>query len=437
MLTQECRAQDLTTGHRVFLLILVSIGSSIIYMPAFLQYVFEDALGKALIASGGATPDNVTTTLGTLLSAYATTALICYLPSGIVADVVRVRTLSWVGFGLTALLTFWYAMFPSLLTIRFLFVAMGVSTILIWWGIRYKLVRLISEESAYSRNIGISYAFYGLAGVLLGFFNSWLLGRLASQGDLIPMRVLLIILGCIIMLLAVLSFFFIPKFEGEFESSEGGFSIKQLGTVLSNPVVWLAAATLFFVYFFYTGVNQTTGYMKEVMVLPIVVVTMVASIRTYGVSLLSAPFFGGVAQMVGSPSRVIAGGSIAASCVFVCFAVLPSSANAVLAASLVIVLAFLANGVFGIVSSQLTEGKIPPVVFGTASGLLSVIGFLPDTFSYTWFGSIRDAAGDAKETAFHQIFLILAGSALLAALCAIALVLLVRARSKKQADDEN
>ena len=427
MLTQERHANDLSRGHRFFLLVLVSIGSSIIYTPAYLQYVFEDPLGKALIASGAATADNVTTVMGTLLSAYAITALVCYLPSGIVADIVRVRTLSWVGFGITALLTFWYALFPSLTTIRMLFVAMGISTILIWWGIRYKLVRLISEEDGYSRNIGLSYAFYGLAGLILGFFNSWLVTHLASQGDIVPMRVLLFILGGIIMVLALLSFLFIPKFAGEIGSSEGGFEVKQLGQVLINPVVWLAAATLFFVYFFYTGVNQTTGYMKDVMNLAPAVVTVVATVRTYGVSLLSAPIFGGVAEKVGSPSRVIATGSIIAALLFGVFVFLPSGANAFLTAAL----AFMANGVFGIVSSQLTEGKVSPAVFGTASGLLSVIGFLPDTFSYTWFGSIRDAAGDDKEAAFHQIVMILGGTAILAALCAIGLLLVVRARSKK------
>lgn len=430
----ERKASDLSAAHRIFLLILVSIGSSIIYTPAYLQYVFEEPLGKALIASGGATTENVATTLGTLLSAYAMTALVCYLPSGIVADIVRVRTLSWVGFGLTALLTFWYAMFPSLTTIRFLFVAMGVTTILIWWGIRYKLVRLISDENGYSRNIGLSYAFYGLAGLILGFFNSWLVAHLASRGDIIPMRTLLFILGGLIMVLAVLSFFFIPKFEGEIGSSEGGFSVKQIGQVLANPVVWLAAATLFFVYFFYTGVNQTTGYMNKVMMLAPAVVTMVATVRTYGISLVSAPFFGWVAEKVGSPSRVIAAASLLVAVLFAGFAVLPSGANAILTAGLVILLAFIANGVFGIVSSQLTEGKVAPAVFGTASGLLSVIGFLPDTFSYTWFGSIRDAAGDAQESAFHQIFMILGGAALLAAVCAIALVVVIRIREKKNVE---
>lgn len=55
MLTQERHANDLSRAHRFFLLVLVSIGSSIIYTPVYLQYVFEDPLGKALIASGGAT----------------------------------------------------------------------------------------------------------------------------------------------------------------------------------------------------------------------------------------------------------------------------------------------------------------------------------------------------------------------------------------------
>ena len=51
MLTQERHANDLSRGHRFFLLALVSIGSSIIYTPVYLQYVFKDPLGKALIAS--------------------------------------------------------------------------------------------------------------------------------------------------------------------------------------------------------------------------------------------------------------------------------------------------------------------------------------------------------------------------------------------------
>lgn len=310
---------------------------------------------------------------------------------------------------------------------------MGVTTILIWWGIRFKLVRLISEEEAYSRNIGLSYGFYGLAGLILGFVNAAIVSHLADQGDVVPMRVLLIVLGAVILTLGVLSFLFIPKFEGEIGSGEGGFSFKQLGEVLANPVVWLAALTLFFVYFFYTGVNQTTAYMNDVMQIAPATVLIVATVRTYGVSLISAPFFGAVATKLGSPSKVIGLGSVVIAAGLLVFAFLPAQASlAYVAVALAIVLAFIANGVFGICSSQLTEGKVPVSVFGTATGLLSVVGFLPDTFSYIWFGSIRDAHKDVPAEAFNQIFLILAGSAVVAALCAFALVVVARKRNAAQ-----
>lgn len=434
LLTKERRAKDLTSFHRVFLLVLVSIGSSIVYTPAYLQYVFDKPLGKALIASGVATPDSVATTMGTLLSAYSWTALVCYLPSGIIADRIRVRTLAWVGFGSTALLVYWYAFFPSYTVLIGLFIGMGVTTILIWWGIRFKLVRLVSEEDEYSRNIGISYGLYGLVGLLLGFLNAWIISLLSDQGDVIPMRSVLIVLGSVIMALAVLSFLFIPKFEGEFGSGDEGFNFKQLGQVLSNPVVWLAAATLFFVYFFYTGVNQTTGYMDNVMKLAPGIVLVVGSVRTYGVSLVSAPVFGAVATKLGSPSKVIGTGSVVVMIGLAVFAFLPAQASlAYVAVAMAILLAFVANGVFGICSSQLTEGKVSVSVFGTATGLLSVIGFLPDTFSYIWFGSIRDAHQDNPAVAYNQIFLILAGAALIAAVCAFALIVVAR---KRNAADE-
>lgn len=64
--------------------------------------------------------------------------------------------------------------------------------------------------------------------------------------------------------------------------------------------------------------------------------------------------------------------------------------------------------------------------------MLSVIGFLPDTFSYIWFGSIRDAHQDNASVAYNQIFLILAGAALIAAVCAFALVVVARKRNAKK-----
>lgn len=423
-LREEVRANDLTKGHRIFLLILVSMGSSIIYAPAYLKNVIYDPLMEALNASNEQ--------IGSLITAYAITATICYLPSGIIADKIRMRTLAWVGFSSTAVLTFMYGLLPSMVMLHLIFVGMGVTTILIWWGIRFKLVRLISEEEDYSRNIGLSYGVYGAAGLIMGVVQLAIISWMATNMDM-AVRSLIWILAGIILVLGVLSFLFIPKFEGEIANTkENGFSLSELRDALKSPVVWIAAATMFCVYFYYTGVSYTTPYLTSVLGASVGIATFVSVIRTYGVTLLSGPAFGFMAKAVNSPSKIIAAGSLVTAISIVVLTFLPSNQAATIIAALIIVLlGFIANGVFGIVSSQLTEGRVPLTIFGTATGLLSVVGFLPDTFSSKWFGAMIDEKGN---DAYPQIFGILAGVAVLAMVCAIALILYVRKTNARTAD---
>ncbi len=425
LLREEKKASDLTGAHKIFLLILVSMGSSIIYTPAYLKSVFYDPLMKAL--------DCTNADLGMFLSAYALTATICYLPSGIVADKIRVRTLAWVGFTLTAVLTYLYAMLPSKGMLMGIFIGMGITTILIWWGIRFKLVRLISQEEAYSRNIGVSYGIYGAAGLILGLVNLWII-NIFSTNMKVAVPILLGFIGTIILILGILSFFFIPKFEGEINTGKSSFDLSQIGAVVRNPVVWLSAACLFFVYFYYTGVTYTTPYLTDVMGASLGIVSIVSVLRTYGITLLSGPAFGFMAKSTGSSSRVILVGSLIAAAGLASFAFLPASSSmAIVAAVIIVALGFIANGVFGIVSSQLTEGRVPLTIFGTATGILSVIGFLPDTFSSTWFGAMIDKSGN---DAYSQIFLILAGTAVIAAFFAFLLLWYVRKNEAKLIEAE-
>ena len=421
--TGEKSVEDLSRLHRIFLLVLVSMGSSIIYTPAYLKNVFYDPLIKALDATNAQ--------IGQLLAAYALTATICYLPSGIVADKIRVRTLSWVGFIGTAALTFVYAFLPSIAVLYIVFVGMGVTSILIWWGVRFKLVRLISEESEYSRNIGISYGIYGAAGLIVGLVIMWIVQTLFANSTVQGVRAMLIFLGVIIALLGVFSYLFIPRFKGEIDPTKSSFDLGEVLSALKNPVVWLAAGCMFFVYFYYTGINYTTPYFKDVMGASLGVVSFVSIVRTYGVTLLAGPIFGTVAEKVGAPSKVIVGGSVVVVAGLLGFTVLPAKpASAIIAAVIMIVLGFLANGVFGVVSSQLTEGKVPLTIFGTATGLLSVIGLLPDSFSSVGFGAMIDHQGN---DAYRGIFLILAASAVIAALFAVALLIYVSRNKAKLA----
>jgi MFS family permease len=420
---------DLSSGRRWLILIIASMGSSIIYAPAYLKAVFYDPLQKALGVTN--------TQLGQVFSAYAITALICYLPSGIIADKVRMRTLASVGFISTAVLTFVYAMLPSIGMLYAVFVLMGITTILIWWGVRYKLVRLVSKEDEYPKRIGVSYGVYGVAGLLIGLVSTAIVAAVGKNLGL-GVSIYLYFLAGLILVLGILSALFIPKFAGEIKT-EGGFSLTEFVQAFRSPVVWIAAVSLFFVYFFYTGVTYTTPYMTGILGVSLAAATVVANIRNYGITLLSGPAFGWVANKF-KPSIVIAAGSVVFIVALLAMMFLPTtSAVMVIACTLVVLLGFIANGAFSVVSAQLTEGKVPLAYFGAATGLLSIIGFLPDTFSSTWFGSIMDAqtdaAGNVQAGAYHQIFWILIASAVLAAISSLGLFLYLRkSRTSTQAE---
>ena len=208
---------DLSSGRRWLILIIASMGSSIIYAPAYLKAVFYDPLQKALGVTN--------TQLGQVFSAYAITALICYLPSGIIADKVRMRTLASVGFISTAVLTFVYAMLPSIGMLYAVFVLMGITTILIWWGVRYKLVRLVSKEDEYPKRIGVSYGIYGVAGLLIGLVSTAIVAAVGENLGL-GVSIYLYFLAGVILVLGILSALFIPKFAGEIKT-EGGFSLVE------------------------------------------------------------------------------------------------------------------------------------------------------------------------------------------------------------------
>ncbi|NPD32670.1 MFS transporter [Berryella wangjianweii] len=387
----EVTYQELSSLHKWALVVLISMGSSIIYAPMYLKNVFYDPLMQALGATNAE--------LGLMVSAYGIAAMVCYLPSGIVADKFRMRTLAWVGFLATALLVFAYATLPSVAVCLALFVMMGVTTILVWWGTRFKVIRLCCEENEYASKIGISYSIYGVTGLVIGLINA---GIIASVSGSLGVQAMLVFLGAVIAVLGVIAYFIIPDFKGEINRDAKLFSAKEALQAARHPGVIWACVAYFCVYAVYQGATYTTPYLTQAFGADGNLVNVVGLIRTYGIGLIAGPVVGFIATKIKSPSKAILGGLVLSMAVLVGLIVFPHDPAAALTASiLVVVFGFTTYGAFSIGSSPLSEVKIPMSIFGTATGILSVIGFLPDVFIHTWYGNMIDAQG---VDAFAGIF---------------------------------
>lgn len=410
----EVTYKELSTLHKWALVVLISMGSSIIYAPMYLKNVFYDPLMQAL----GATNAD----LGLMVSAYGIAAMICYLPSGIVADKFRMRTLAWVGFIATAVLVFVYAMLPSVQICLILFVLMGVTSILVWWGTRFKVIRLCCEENEYASKIGISYSIYGVTGLVIGLINAGIIAAISGSAGV---QAMLIFLGVVIAVLGVVSFFIIPDFKGEINKDAKLFSVKEAIQAIKHPGVICSCVAYFACYAVYQGATYTTPYLTQCFNADGNLVNIVGLIRTYGIGLIAGPIVGFIATKIKSPSKTILGGFILSIAVLVGFILFPQDPSGAMVASiLVVVFGFTTYGAFSIGSSPLSEVKIPMAIFGTASGLLSVIGFLPDVFIHTWYGGMIDAQGTA---AFSSIF---GFEIMFGVIGCIALVMLLRSIKK-------
>lgn len=385
---------------------IISCGAQVVYLTYLARYSFYDQVIDGLQITN--------TQLGVLYGLYGTTATIAYFPGGILADKVRVKYLATLGFGMSALLTFWYSTAPSYEELKIIFLLFGLCTTFIFWGIRYKAIRLVSTEDNYSTNIGISYGVVGVIGLVVSFVSVAVFEAFAdpTQG----FKVVIMFYAIINAVFAVLSFLFIPKFADEFEQTEKKtFNLNEVIQALKHPGVWLTTLCMFFVYTVYTSLAYTVSFLTAIGATA-AIASIIGTIRTYGTSLFSSPIIGGIAEKKRPSVTIIVCAGITAVCLAV-LAFTPKTAGMIIpCVALIIVLSFFLSGAYGVTSSMFTETKVPAAIFGSASGILSVIGFVPDMFvspiAGKWLDTY-DAAG-----AYTRIFAVLAVSAVLAVICA-------------------
>ncbi len=407
-------AASISTFTRWAVVAIISCGAYVVYLTYLARYSFYDQVIDGLQITNSQ--------LGVLYGLYGTTATIAYFPGGVLADKVRVKYLATLGFAMSAILTFWYSTAPSYGQLKIIFLLFGLCTTFIFWGIRYKAIRLVSTEENYSTNIGISYGIVGVVGLVVSFISIAIFEAFADPTE--GFHIVLMFFAAINAVFAVLSFLFIPKFADEFSTERKKFNFNEVVQAFKHPGVWLTTLCMFFVYTIYTSLAYTVSFLTAIGATA-AIASIVGTIRTYGTSLFSSPIIGGVAQKK-TPSLTIIVCGIITAVSLVIMAVAPKTAGFIIpSVVLIIVLSFFLNGAYGVTSSMLTETNVPVAIFGSASGILSVIGFIPDMFVSPIAGKWLDTYDTAG--AYTRIFAVLAVSAVLAILCAY----LVRVYKKK------
>lgn len=395
--------------------IVLTVAAGLIYRVPYLKTVFYDSLVETFGMSN--------TDVGTIMSAYSITKTIIYIPGGILADRFDNRKMLLGSTALMVICTFWYATIPSIAMLMVIQILLALSNVLFWVSF-IKAIRMFGSENEQGSIFGYSEGIRAVAGLLINFAALGILNYFMGKVQF-PLQYVLVFYGITYVVLGIAMWFLLPK--GDAEKNATATSVKDYIAVLKVPGVWLVAALVLCAYSCQVASEYTTTYLTTVFGMGVVMAGFVATIRSYGIGVFSAPIIGKIADKVGSYSKTVIA-------LFVCEIILaafllfmPGTAGALIPA-IITVLAFatVMYALRGVYYATMGEAGIPMALTGTATGIISVLGYLPDAYLNVVLGGFMDRHPGAAG--FQYVF----GSIILHAVIGIVLALIIMRTGKKK-----
>jgi len=377
-------------------MVLLCLSGSIIYWLPFLSEIYyvpmQDAFGFSK------------TQIGVLLSIFGLVSLISYFPGGWLADRIAPRTLISTALVITSVGGFVFATFPSFEICILLHGLWGLTTGCIFWSALIKATRTWASRQDQGRAFGIleggrNFSDMVIATVMLSVFAFRGGSDAALSEQIVFYSAAALVLGLFVWLVMEKNSA-PPDRSGKLSSS---FSLADFKVVLKLPIVWLTAIIIFAAYSGYWGVVYITPYATEVFELGPVLGGAVGTSKLW-IAAVAAVVAGLIADKIGS-AKAVFGAFVMMTAGFLAFALIPASPN--LVPLLLVNVAVISSAVYalrGIYFALMEQGGVPIAVTGTATGVISVIGYAPDIFLPVLGGVILDANPGARG---YQYFFLL------------------------------
>lgn len=367
---------------------------------------------------------------GMLLSAFAITAVILFPLGGIISDKIASKKLMIFSLIATTILTIVYAMTLEFKTALIIWVGLAITTGTTWWPSLIKAVGKTGDPEDSGKMYVIYYACNGLVGSIINSLALWFStkGETTRQGFVYAM----IVTAAFTAIAAVMIFVFYNEDEKAVASSgeeESKFKFSDVGGVIKNPFTWILGLSVFVSFSLYSSTSYFNPYLIDVVGVSTESSGIYSIIRSY-LFMLLAPFGGWVCDRV---LKTTARGFMVMFALIGLFTfgvmLIPSSVSTTFASIYTLLPAAVTMTLYGISWSIQRELKIPAAVMGTAIGISSCIGWLPDLFMHTMFGHWLDIYGN---TGYRFIFSYLIVLSIIGFLCGF---VVQRSNSKRKAEE--
>lgn len=313
--------------------------------------------------------------------------VIGYIPSGIIADKISVKKLITISLFGTSLCGFWFAQVPDHASVNIIFFLWGIFSVFTFWSAHMKIVKMLAKAKEEGRFFGILDGGRGVVEALMASIGlavfAVILGNSEALADKRSALVAVVyVYSAVVFIVAVLISIFIDSdkklaamAENKGESDVEKFHFKDVGMLLKNKYVYLMGGIIFMGYAVFWTVYYIGGFLQTNIGIDAVsvgtITVIVLWMRPVG------GFIGGfLADKIGRTTTISI--AIGAAALLLTVSALTPVSAAKLFPIIMVVLGIFLYMIRGTYWSLLGMSKIEAAMMGTAIGVISFIGYLPD-----------------------------------------------------------
>lgn len=371
---------DEKMARNFWAIIIVAFGGAIIYGLPYFRYDYYDAYLEVY---------NLTDTqMGVFGSILGVFGMISYLFGGIVSDRFSTRTIltvSLIGTGLGGFVHLLPLNFTALVC---LYAFWGVSSLFAFWPCCIKAVRILSGSGDQGKAFGFFEGGRGIGAGLMatGAVFAFKIGAGQMDDQVEGMRYAIIFYSVLTILMGVLVFFTVK--DEKMEKSDR-VTFKGIGELLRMPAVWIIGFVTFCNYVFTLSMYYFTPYLTEILGATVTFAAALAASKRW-FSLLGNVGGGIVTDKVGT-GRMLLISFIVMAVGTVGMLLLPQNSGSIMIFTVLFVIVYIFYNVnYAMTWAMMDEGAIPERLSGSAAGLISTIGYLPEIFCSLLAGIMID-----------------------------------------------
>lgn len=351
----------------------------------------KDTYYSTLEAATGSTKAQ----LGLLLTMYGIINFICYFPGGMLADKISPKKLiifSCFGTGAVGL---WYSMLPGFGSLMIIHGLFGITTVFTFWASMVKITNNLGRGDEQGKLFGFLEGGRGLVGTLVALSSVWVFSRFADEA--MGLTGAIRFYSIMMMAAGVMVILFVQDPKGAVEAD--GTAVKDSSKitwadfkkVVKIPRVWLVGAIVACNYSAVILFGYLTPYFTEIYEMDSSSVALLSVFRAYALMLIGSLLGGFMADKMKSVIKYMQYGFVGMSVFSFLYLMIPTNR----ALLWIVVVNFILQGlsllsVKALYFAPIDELRISKSLAGTASGIISVVGYAPEIYLYTIAGNILD-----------------------------------------------